>query len=87
MTLTELAASTSMSLMSSHIAAFFEDLKKKKLRNLERRFDGLGRSVGLTYGKGYSPELIWRRVVLTRVRKVSSYRGLTIESAHQRKCR
>jgi hypothetical protein len=40
MTLTGLAASTLMGWMGSQIAAFFEDLEKKKPRNLERRFDG-----------------------------------------------
>jgi len=58
MTLTGLAASMLMGLMGSHIVAFFEDLEEKKLRNLERRFDGLSRSVGSTCGKGYSPGLM-----------------------------
>jgi len=62
MTLTGLATSILMGLMD--IVAFFEDLEEKKPQNMERRFDGLGRSVGSTCG---------------RVRRVSSYRGLTIE--------
>jgi len=85
MTLTGLVPSTSTGLVGSHINAFFEDLEEKKLRNLERRFDGLGQSVGLTGGKGYSPGLMWWRVVLTRVRRDSSYCGLTIEFTRQRK--
>jgi hypothetical protein len=39
-TLTGLAASMLIGLMGSQIAAFFEGLEEKKLRNLERRFDG-----------------------------------------------
>ena len=64
---------------------FLWRLGKKRLRNMERRFEGLRRSVGSTCGKGYSPGLMWWRVVLTRVHKISSYHGLTIEFMRQRK--
>jgi hypothetical protein len=57
MILTGLAASLSIGLVGSHIAAFFEDLEEKKPRNLQSRFDGAGRSAGSTCGKGYSPGL------------------------------
>jgi len=56
MTLTGLATSILIGLMD--IVAFFEDLEEKKPQNLERRFDGLGRSVGSTCGKEYSPGLM-----------------------------
>ena len=58
MTLTGLAASMSIGLVGSYIATFFGGLEEKKRRNLERHFDGLGRSVGSTGGKGYSPGLM-----------------------------
>jgi hypothetical protein len=59
-----------MGLTGSQIAACLDGLEKKKLRNLKRRFDSLGRLAGSTCGKGYSPGLMRWRVVLTRVRKV-----------------
>ena len=42
-------------LMGSVVSAFLENLKGKKLRNLEERFDGSERLVG---AKGYSRGLM-----------------------------
>lgn len=57
---------------------------KKELWNLERRFGCLDWLIGSTCVEGYSPLLKWWRVALSRFCRVSSYRGLTIETASQR---
>ena len=80
MTLTGLASPTLIGLMGSQVSGFFEDLKGEKFRNLNGRFDGSGWLVGAICGKGYSPGLMWWRVVLTRFCKVSSKCGLTIQA-------
>ena len=77
MTLTEFAASMLIGLMGSRVSMIFEDLKK--VRSLARRFGESELLVGEPDGKGCSPGLMWWSVVLTRVRRVSSYCGLTIE--------
>ena len=67
------------------VSAFLGDLKDKKLRILNERFDGSERLVGT---KGYSPGLMQWRVVLTTFSRVSSNFGWTVVSTCQEiRCR
>ena len=60
------------------ISVLVEDGKSREIKGLEGDFNDPGWSAGVNCGKGRSLELIWWRVVLMRLRRVSLYCGPTI---------